>query len=78
VDAGASIIDIAGGIQDGSMLLSGEIYYLAQGRKAAFRGTWTPLPDGSVRLFFEEQDADGLWQPWFDGYYRRTERSSAG
>ena len=69
VDSGASIIDIAGNMQDGSMVLSGTIYYLGDARRADFRGTWTPLPDGSVRQFFEERDAQGQWQTWFDGYY---------
>lgn len=73
VDGGASIIKIAGNLTDGSMVLSGEIYYLAQARKADFRGRWTPLPNGSVRQFFEERDADGNWQPWFDGYYHRMD-----
>jgi hypothetical protein len=74
VDSGTSIISIAGNMTDGSMVLSGDIYYLAEGRRAAFRGRWTPLPDGSVRQFFEEQDAQGQWQPWFDGYYHRTDK----
>jgi len=81
VDKNASIITIAGKLEDGSMVLTGNIYYLAEKRQADFRGTWTPLPDGRVRQFFEERDAEGVWQPWFDGYYRRsgdTERNSAG
>lgn len=73
VDRGASIINIAGNLAEGSMVLSGDIYYLAEGRKADFRGSWTPLPDGTVRQFFEERDADGKWQPWFDGYYHPTD-----
>ncbi len=73
VDSGNSIIDIAGNLLEGSMVLTGNIYYLAEDRLANFRGSWTPLPDGSVRQFFEEQDAEGAWKPWFDGYYRRAE-----
>ncbi len=69
VDSGSSIIDIAGKLRDGSMVLAGTIYYLGDSRRADFRGTWTPLPDGSVRQFFEERDAEGEWQTWFDGYY---------
>jgi hypothetical protein len=72
VDSGSSIIDIAGKLQDGSMVLAGTIYYLGDSRRADFRGTWTPLPDGSVRQFFEERDAQGEWQTWFDGYYHPT------
>jgi hypothetical protein len=73
VDEGSSIIDIAGSLEDGSMVLAGHIYYLGDNRRAAFRGRWTPLPDGSVRQFFEEQDAEGQWQPWFEGYYHRAD-----
>jgi hypothetical protein len=34
---------------------------------------WTPMMDGRVRQFFEEQDATGKWQVWFDGYYSRVD-----
>lgn len=70
-DAGASIIDIQGGLQGDAMVLSGTIYYLASRKERPFRGRWIPLGDGRVRQFFEEQDESGVWQPWFDGYYRR-------
>tara|TARA_R110001592_G_scaffold363393_2_gene687369 strand:- start:27223 stop:27741 length:519 start_codon:yes stop_codon:yes gene_type:complete len=73
VDSGSSIIDIAGGLDDGSMVLTGTIYYLLEMRQANFRGSWTPLADGSVRQFFEEQGDQGAWKPWFDGYYRPLE-----
>ncbi len=73
VDSGNTIIYTAGGLEDGSMVMEGTIYYLAQGREAAFRARWTPLEDGRVRQFFEEQDAQGQWQPWFEGFYRRTD-----
>lgn len=65
-------IHIAGGIDDGSMVLTGYIYTLNNQTKADFRGTWTPLEDGRVRQFFE-QSADGgaTWQPWFEGFYAR-------
>ncbi|MEM8660013.1 MAG: hypothetical protein AAGF35_03915 [Pseudomonadota bacterium] len=70
IDAGSSIIDIQGEMDDGSMVLSGSIFYLKDQRRADFRGTWTPLADGTVRQFFEERDSEGNWQTWFDGYYR--------
>lgn len=75
LDAGASIIDIAGGMEDGSMVLEGRIYYLASGSEKPFRGTWTPLADGRVRQFFQEQDSDGKWQTWFEGFYSRSEQA---
>ena len=72
VDNGTSIIQTEGGIEEGSMVMRGTIYYLATKRTARFRGKWTPLEDGRVRQFFEEKDGQGKWQTWFDGYYRRT------
>jgi hypothetical protein len=70
-DAGASIIDISGGLQDGDMVLEGTIYYLKSGEERPFRGRWTPMPDGRVRQLFEQQADGGTWAPWFDGYYNR-------
>ncbi|PLW68373.1 hypothetical protein [Pseudohalioglobus lutimaris] len=72
VDAGASIIDIHGAMMDGSMKLEGEIYYLQRKATRPLRGQWTPLPDGRVRQFFQEQDESGEWQTWFEGFYTRT------
>ncbi len=74
-DTGYSIIDIQGGLRDTSMVLEGTIFYLKSKQDSPFRGTWTPLPDGRVRQFFQLQDGNGQWQTWFDGYYSR--KSSA-
>lgn len=72
IDAGSSIIDIHGGMQEGSMTLEGTIEYL-RGRKVfPFRGTWTPLDDGRVRQLFQQQDEEGQWQTWFEGFYSRS------
>lgn len=73
VDGGSSIIHTAGGIVDGSMVMSGSIYYFATGQTAPFRGSWTLLEDGRVRQFFEQQDENEAWQPWFEGYYRKLD-----
>lgn len=71
LDGGYSIIKTAGGIVDGSMVMTGTIYYLDAGTTHPFRGAWTPLPDGRVRQFFEQGDGEGNWQPWFEGFYRK-------
>lgn len=71
VSAGAYAIDIAGELVDGSMVLEGNLWNYATRTSDAFRGTWTPQADGSVRQFFEQQDTTGAWQPWFDGRYVR-------
>lgn len=65
------VIDIAGGLVNDSMTLEGTIRYAEEARSAPFRGTWTPLDDGRVRQFFEEAGINGVWQPWFEGFYRR-------
>lgn len=71
VSAGAYSIDISGGIEDGSMVLTGNIYYFAAG-SVGFRGSWTPNADGSVRQFFEQyNDETQSWDVWFDGKYER-------
>ena len=71
VDNGGGRILISGGWSDGAMRLVGE-HTLPDGTKRPFRGTWTPLPDGRVRQFFEEiQDEEAGWAPWFDGFYTK-------
>ena len=62
-------IDYHGGLVDGSMHLVGRIHYLANGDEFPFRGTWTLLPDGRVRQFFEESREEGKWNTWFEGFY---------
>jgi hypothetical protein len=73
VSAGGVVINIEGGLEDGSMVLVGTLV-ARDGTATPFRGTWTPLPDGRVRQFFEQSTDDGkTWTPWFDGYYTRKE-----
>ena len=77
-DASGSQINIRGGMTDDGMLLTGTIHYVANGTTAAFRGLWTPLPDGRVRQFFEQQSPDGeTWTPWFEGFYTRKSAEKA-
>lgn len=66
------LLQMEGGLRDGSMRLEGPLQYLGQDRVTTLRGTWTELPDGRVRQLFEES-ADGgrTWTIWFDGYYTR-------
>lgn len=71
IDGGASIIDISGGLDGESMVLEGTIEYLGTPGTQPFRGRWDPLPDGRVRQFFEQRDAGGTWQTWFEGFYTR-------
>ena len=71
-DSNGSQIDIRGGLTEEGMLLEGTIHYIANDTTAQFRGLWTPLPDGRVRQFFEQYDANSdSWAPWFEGFYTR-------
>ena len=74
IGTGGSLIDIRGGLVDGSMVLEGTLQYLGEGRSSAFRGIWTLLADGRVRQYFEESpDGGKTWAPWFEGFYTRSE-----
>lgn len=70
VSAGATI-DYTGGLNDdGEMVLEGRIAY-RNGKKAPFRGTWTPNEDGTVTQHFEEYDSEKeSWSDWFIGVYK--------
>ncbi len=64
------VIDIEGGLVDGSTVLEGHITDYGEKISHDFRGTWTPNADGTVRQFFEQFSAtDETWKPWFDGLY---------
>ena len=67
---GGGVLELVGGVVDGSMVLSGE--HDAGGKHLLEKITWTPNPDGSVRQHWE-QSADGgkTWADAFDGLYRR-------
>jgi len=69
--AGGYSIDYTGALNEtGSMVLSGKINYYKSGKSQAFKGTWTPNADGSVRQLFEQQDPESQeWSVWFDGLY---------
>lgn len=71
VSRGATI-DYAGGLNDdGAMFLEGEIHY-HNGTNAPFRGTWTPLDDGSVKQHFQQYDDESEeWADWFVGIYKK-------
>ena len=66
-----STLWIEGGLQNGSMVLSGT------GRRATPQGsvfdriTFTPLPDGRVLQLWEISPDGRSWQTSFRGYYRR-------
>lgn len=66
------ILEMSGGLNDGSMRMEGPLQYVAANRVTLLRGVWTPLPDGRVRQHFLESSDDGkTWNEWFDGYYSK-------
>ncbi|WP_395376147.1 tetratricopeptide repeat protein [Marinicella sp. W31] len=77
VSAGGTTITTTGGIENGSMVLTGKIFYVkvAQGPQVRdFRGTWTLVQEGIVRQFFEESiDGGKTWYTWFEGFYFKQE-----
>ena len=73
VSAGAYSIDYKGGLKDGSMVMHGHMNNFTNGETLPFRGTWTPLKDGTVRQFFEvKPSGSDRWATWFDGIYRHS------
>ncbi|WP_405220250.1 hypothetical protein [Lentisalinibacter sediminis] len=78
--SGGTQITIRGGLdEEGAMALSGTLHYVSRGQTVAFRGLWSPLPDGRVRQYFEQSTDDGeTWQPWFEGFYSRIEETGDG
>ncbi|MCZ6619640.1 MAG: hypothetical protein O7E57_16075 [Gammaproteobacteria bacterium] len=72
------IIDIRGGLNDGSMVLEGLITYTSTSERYPFKGIWTRLDGGRVRQFFEESRTPGQWKPWFEGFYTRVEEGISG
>ena len=70
VGSGGGVLELAGGLVDGSMVLSGS--RLVRGQALNERITWTPHTDGTVRQFWEQSLNGGkTWRPVFDGLYRK-------
>ena len=75
VDARGTLLNLEGGLVDGSMVLSGERPAADGSGKVLHRITWIPGPDGSVRQLWEaSRDGGDSWQVAFDGLYRRVPR----
>ena len=71
------ILEMQGGLSEGSMVLEGPLHNVKQQRTSLLRGTWTLLPDGRVRQHFVESVDDGkTWKDWFDGYYTRKDAAT--
>ena len=70
VGSGGGVLELAGGMVDGRMVLKGE--HEVRGQRTLERITWTPGADGSVRQLWDQStDGGKTWQVVFDGTYRR-------
>jgi len=72
VDAGGTLLQLDGGLVDGSMVLSGLRPAGDGSGPTLHRITWTPNDDGTVRQLWEaSQDDGGSWSVLFDGLYAK-------
>ena len=70
VGTGGGVLELAGGLVDGNMVLMGE--HDVGGKPTVEKITWTPNADGSVRQHWEQStDGGKTWTDAFDGLYRR-------
>jgi len=70
VGTGGGVLELAGGIVEGNMVLVGE--HDVRGQHLTEKITWTPNADGSVRQHWEQStDGGKTWTDAFDGLYRR-------
>ncbi|MEM7308399.1 MAG: tetratricopeptide repeat protein [Planctomycetota bacterium] len=78
IDAGGSVLNMAGNFVDGAMRFEGRHMYKS-GDTIDHRTTLTPLADGRVRQFIEEsRDDKATWTATFDGYYSPRETAEEG
>jgi len=72
VDNGGTRLQLTGGLQDDSMVLTGD--RMRRGKLVSDRITWTPNLDGTVRQHWQVSEDGGLtWGTLFDGLYTRVE-----
>lgn len=69
VDGDGLLLRLNGGLEDGSMVLRGNMP-APDGGEARTRITWTPRDDGTVRQHWEaSRDGGETWDTVFDGLY---------
>ena len=72
VDANGGLLQLDGGMVDGSMILGGQRPTRDGSGSATHRITWTPNADGTVRQLWEaSKDEGATWSVLFDGLYTR-------
>lgn len=71
VGMGGGLLHLSGGLDAGKMVLKGTTVDAAKA-VTMHRVTWTPLPDGRVRQFWESSTDQGkTWTVAFDGHYEK-------
>ena len=72
VGTGGGVLELAGGLVDGNMVLIGE--HKTRAGQMTEKITWTPNADGSVRQHWEQStDGGKTWTDAFDGLYRKKQ-----
>ena len=72
VDASGTLLQLDGGLKDGSMVLEGK-RPVPGGGTALHRISWTPNPNETVRQLWEaSQDGGASWNVIFDGLYTKV------
>ena len=73
VDSAGTLLQLDGGMVDGSMVLSGS-RPAPSGGTALHRISWTPNEDGTVRQLWETSlDEGSSWSVLFDGLYVKAD-----
>lgn len=71
VGSGGGLLHLIGGLEDGKMVLEGRTTG-PNNVVTLHRVTWSPLPGGRVRQFWESStDAGKVWTVAFDGTYEK-------
>jgi hypothetical protein len=71
VGAGGGLLHLIGGLQNGAMVLEGASPG-PNNTTVLNRVTWSAMPDGRVRQFWQvSADQGKTWTVSFDGYYRK-------
>ena len=71
VGMGGGVLHLIGGLKDGAMVLEGSSPG-PNNTSVMNRVTWTPLPDGRVRQFWQTSNDGGkTWTAGFDGFYSK-------
>ncbi|MFC1695504.1 hypothetical protein ACFL1C_05200 [Pseudomonadota bacterium] len=73
VDSSGTLLQLDGGLKDGSMVLGGQRPTRDGSGMVQHRISWTPNPDGTVRQLWEASKDEGAsWTVLFDGLYTQV------